>query len=133
MKGNNFLSEQNKNSKVNKENKIELLSCHNGISKCEEHLKVINNKYREANNHHLEKDYLNSICSLKHAYDKACELQDTSCAVCARFFRSTITNSLENINHELSVLTTGIFKKKRYQKVYAESCDTLNEFKNRDK
>lgn len=131
MKSKNILPNPGKNSNINKEKKIELLSCQNGVHKCEEHLEVINKSYIDADNHHLEKDYLNSIGSLKEAYNKSCELKDKSCLKCAEFFRSTITNSLENINQELSVMTTGMFGKKRYQKIYAESCNTLEDFKNR--
>lgn len=120
-----------KDLKNNKENRIELLSCQNGTQKCEEHLTIINKCYIIADNYHLEKDYLHSISSLKNAFNKANELKDTSCSKCAELFRSTITNSLENINQELSVMTKGIFRKKRFEQVYLESCNTLKDFKNR--
>lgn len=111
--------------------KIELLGCHLGSQKCKKHLVLINKSYNNAGNYLLEKDYLNSISSLKSAYNVASELRDSTCSKCAALFRLTITNSLENINKELAVMTSGIFRKKRYQKSYIESCNALTEFKNR--
>ncbi len=114
------------------ENKIELLSCQLEVQKCNKHLMAINKRYLNANNYLIEKDYLNSIRSLKSAYNKASELRDSSCSKCVVLFRKTITNSLENINQELSVMTSGVFRKKLYQQSYVESCNALKEFKNRD-
>lgn len=76
--------------------------------------------------------YLNSIESLKSAFKKASELQESPCEKCAVFFRSTITHSLENMNEELNKMTSGIFRKKRYLSVYNESCNVLNDFKGKD-
>ena len=134
MKRKNVLQLSGKEGKINKENnnKIELLNCQLSTQKCEKHLTLINKSYINASNYHLDKDYLNSINSLKRAYNKACELKDSSCSKCSAFFRLTITNSLENINQELSGLTTGVFRKKRYQHSYIESCNALNELKNKD-
>jgi hypothetical protein len=109
--------------------KIELLVCQTGGHKCKEQLSVINECYLEANNYHFDKDYLNSIESLKSAFFKTTDLNQDSCLNCAKFFRSTITQSLENINIELQNLTTGIFRKKHYQKIYCASREVLNEIK----
>lgn len=109
--------------------KIELLVCQAGGHNCKEHLKVINQRYSEATFYHSEKDYLSSIESLKSAFFKTIELNQESCVKCAGLFRSTITQSLQNINKELQNLTTGLFSKKRYQKSYIASRDVLNEIK----
>jgi hypothetical protein len=109
--------------------KIELVVCQAGGHNCKEHLSLINECYQEAGNYYEEKDYLNSIESLKCAYSKTADLKQESCKNCAKFFRCTITQSLENINNELYTLTTGFFGKKHYQKSYITSCEVLNEIK----
>jgi hypothetical protein len=114
------------------QNKIELLNCSLESQNCKEHLLIINKSYTNARNFHLEKDYLNSIESLKSAFYKASELKESPCSKCSLFFRFTIMQSLENINKELRDLTSGIFRKKRYQLIYKESCNILNDFKQKD-
>jgi len=109
--------------------KIELLVCQAGGHNCQEHLSVINECYLEANYYHFDKDYLNSIESLKSAFFKTTDLNQESCVNCAKLFRTTITRSLENINGELKNLTSGFLNKKRYHRSYQASCDVLNEIK----
>lgn len=124
------LTNQTKQNPGNKQHvKIELMVCQAGGHNCREHLSTINDCYLEANNYHFEKDYLSSIELLKSAFFKTCDLNQDSCVNCAKLFRSTITQSLENINNELYTLTTGLFSKKRYQKCYIASREVLNELK----
>lgn len=124
------LTEQTEHKPGNKQHfKIELLVCQAGGHNCKEHLSAINDCYLEANNFHFDKDYLNSIESLKCAFFKTSDLNQDSCVNCAKLFRSTITQSLENINSELQNLTTGLFRKKRYHKSYIASREVLNEIK----
>jgi hypothetical protein len=111
------------------QNKFELLTCNVQGGSCKEHLVVINECYLEANKYHLEKDYLNTIESLKNAFFRTNELNENSCVKCANLFRSTITESIENIHGELQNLTTGMFRKKRYQSSFLASRDVLNEIK----
>jgi hypothetical protein len=111
------------------QNKIELLVCQSGGYKCKEHLSVINECYLEANNYHFEKDYLNSIKSLKRAFFSTTQLNEESCVKCAALFRSTIAQSIENINGELHNMTTGLFRKKRLLPSYKASCEVLDEIK----
>ena len=111
------------------QDKIELLVCQSGGNNCKDQLSLINECYFEANNYHFEKDYLNSIELLKSAFFKTSDLKEASCVKCAKLFRSTITQSLENINSELQNLTTGLFRKKRYQGSYKVSCDVLKDLK----
>jgi hypothetical protein len=116
----------------NKENagsKIELLTCQEGGKRCKDHLVLINQKYSIAHELLSEKDYMNSIKALKDAFYISSELRETSCLKCAELFRSTITQSLENINLELQALTSGFLKKKRYIPSYIESCNVLEELK----
>lgn len=124
-----ILSIQKNSHNTPAEDKIELLACNAGTQNCKEHLLIINKCYVEANSFHIEKDYLNSIESLKNAYLMSCDLRHDSCLECANLFRSTIAKSLENINNELHRLTSGIMKNKRYIKSYKESCAVLNDIK----
>jgi hypothetical protein len=124
------LTNQTKQNPGNKQHlKIELMVCQAGGQSCKEHLSLINECYLEAGYCHFEKDYLNSIELLKCAFFKTTDLNQDSCVNCAKFFRSTIAQSLENINNELHILTTGLFSKKRYQKCYIASRDVLNEIR----
>ncbi len=111
------------------QNKIELLNCHLNSPKCKHHLSLINQNYALAHDFLVEKDYFNSINSLKCAFKIATGINDTSCMSCARFFRNTLTESLENISGELKKMSSGLFAKKQYRTVYAEACNVLNEFK----
>lgn len=114
-------------------NKIELLSCQLEKLKCKEHLKEINANFSNASILHNDKDYLRSIRFLKKAFYKASELkQESTCSKCSSLFRLTIAQSLTNMNNELYSMTHGIFKKKRYELSYIESCNVLNEFKKND-
>ena len=126
---NHFSSANNQFEKNSDENKIELLSCNSGANNCKNHLLVINQCYTAANSFHLEKDYYNSIESLKNAFLMTCELREDTCIHCANLFRSTIAKSLENINIELKKLTTGIMGNKRYLKSYKKSCAVLEDVK----
>ena len=124
------LTEQTEHKPGNKKHlKIELLVCLAGGHNCKEHLSLINECYLEANNYHFDKDYLNSIESLKSAFFKTADLNQDSCMNCAKLFRSTITRSLENINGELKSLTSGLLRKNRYNRSYLASCNVLNEIK----
>jgi hypothetical protein len=110
-------------------NKIELLNCSSGAENCKKHLLVINECYTAANSFHLEKDYYNSIESLRNAFLMTCDLREDSCLQCANLFRTTIANSLENINLELHKLTTGFIPNKRYLKSYKKSCAVLDDIR----
>jgi hypothetical protein len=114
-------------------NKIELLSCGLERLKCKEHLKEINANFSDASILHNDKDYLRSIRFLKEAFYKASELKhESTCTKCSSLFRRTIAQSLQNMNQELYSMTHGMFKKKRYELSYIESCNVLNEFKKSD-
>jgi len=124
------LTNQTKQNPGNKQHlKIELLVCQAGGQNCKEHLSIINDCYLDANNYHFEKDYLNSIESLKNAFFKTSELNQETCVKCANLFRSTIRQSLENIHGELHHLTTGLIKNRRYLNCYKKSCAVLNDLK----
>lgn len=126
-----LFSSSKKDAEHNKgqQNKFEVLTCNVLGGSCKEHLVVINEYYLEANKYHLEKDYLNTIESLKNAFFRTNQLNENSCVKCANLFRSTITESIENIHGELQNLTTGLFRKKRYQRSFLASREVLSEIK----
>ena len=113
-----------------KQDKIELLSCPRNGRICHEHLAVVNKCYVESDHYRKEKDYERSIDTLKNAFFKTTELVESPCSKCATLFRSTITESLENIHSELESMSTGIFGKKRYQTGYQHAVKVLREFEN---
>ena len=111
------------------QNKFEVLTCSVRSEGCKDHLVVINECYLAANKYHLEKDYLNTLESLRNAFCRTSQLKEKSCVNCANLFRSTIAQSVESIHGELQNLTTGLFRKKRYEKSYLVSRNILNEIK----
>lgn len=111
------------------ENKIELLGCQRGGTNCVDHRAEINKNFQDSHAFHREKDYRRSIEALQNAFHKTSELEEHSCLRCAEFFRSTITDSLENIHDDLHRISTGLFKKKRFQSSYVMAQNVLNEFK----
>lgn len=111
------------------ENKIELLGCRRGGNNCIEHRAQINKNFQDSHAYYREKDYQRSIESLKNAFQKTTELEELSCLKCAEFFRSTITESLENIHDDLHKISTGLFKKKRFQSSYVLAKDVLKDFR----
>lgn len=114
----------------NKQDKIELLSCPGKGMICKEHLSVVNKCYVESEHYQREKDYTKSIETLKSAFYKTTELVESPCNKCATVFRSTITESMENLHVELEKMSTGIFGKKRYQSSYIMADTVLREFEN---
>ena len=111
------------------EEKIKLVSCPVGGMQCKEQLSEINNSFVESYSYHRDKDYYRSIESLKSAFNKTSELKPSTCANCAKLFRSTITNSMEKIHDELKGMSTGMFKTNRYQSSYVFAGSVLDNFK----
>ncbi|MFY9151707.1 MAG: hypothetical protein WAO52_06830 [Prolixibacteraceae bacterium] len=111
------------------ENKIELLGCQQGGKNCLEHRAEINKNFKDSHAFHREKDYKRSIESLQNAFRKTTELEEYTCLKCANFFRTTITESLENIHDDLHKISTGFFKKKRFQSSYVLAKNVLMDFK----
>ncbi len=112
-----------------KQSKIELVSCDLGGHKCSEHRAVINRKMLASRKFLLNKDYLRSIESIKEAYYITADLQENSCANCAKLFRCMLTQSLENIHDDLKQMSRGWFMTKRYQSSYKLATLVLEEFR----
>lgn len=111
--------------------KFELINCPRNGKSCKAHLIAINNKYSDSNYHYHNKEYQESILALNYAFDKTFELNQETCANCARVFRYTIIQTLQNIHLELQSMTTGLFKNKRYKASYILAENVLNEFVNK--
>ncbi len=108
---------------------IELVSCHTDSSICREQRALINHKMLTSRKLWLNKNYLHSIEELKCAFYNTGELNQPSCIQCAKLFRSTITQSMENIHEDLQKMTTGFFSIKHYQSNYELATSVLKEFK----
>lgn len=112
-----------------KQDKFELVSCPAKGKVCQEQLLVINKCYVESEQYYRDKDFHRSVDTLKEAFYKTFELNEPPCAKCALHFRSTITESLENVHGELTKLTSGFFANKKHQPSCEKAAETLVEFK----
>ena len=130
MKQFTSLSETDKDYYCDEQQKINHVSCQfNGIE-CKSAISSINNNYLEFNRHHVSKNYAQSIKELRSAFYKTSELKKSDCQKCAKYFRSVVTQSLEDIHDELEKMATGIFRTKRYNQSFIEAENMLLEFKN---
>lgn len=109
--------------------KFEMVRCVRGGRDCQEHRLVINRGFNESDSFLVNKEYSMSILTLKDAYYKTTDLQESACAQCADLFRCTITKSLESIHDDLFRMTRGLFGTKRYQSSYELVCNVLAEIK----
>ena len=115
------------------EDKIELLNCDSINKKCQMHLKLVNNSFKISDVCRRDKNFSHAVEVLKSAYITTFELTEPSCIKCGELFRSTISESLENIHSELRKLSGGIIKRKRFQSSYQFADNVLNELKDMDK
>ncbi|RIH63791.1 hypothetical protein D1164_17810 [Mariniphaga sediminis] len=113
----------------NKEEKFELVNCPLKGKYCKRQLPEINQSYSESEQYRKNKEYRNSIDALKNAYSTTTELKEDSCSRCVNFFRSSITESLEDIHGELHKMSTGLFRTKRFESSYFMLGDLLKELK----
>jgi hypothetical protein len=113
---------------ADQQNKIELVSCPNKDMICKEHLAVVNKCYMISEQYRKDKNFNLSIEELKSAFYKTTELNELPCSKCAALFRSTITESLEDIHTELKKMSSGIFGSKRHQSSLLLSESVLKEF-----
>lgn len=112
----------------NQFNKIELVSCPHAGRSCSKQLNGINKNYEEHLFFYDAKDYQNSIEALKKAFEETLDLRDNTCVKCAQLFRSTITESLENMCSDLRKMSNGSIKTRHYQ-FYKMAEIVLTEFK----
>lgn len=105
--------------------KIEIIKCPIDGRQCRSHVDHINKIFQVSNEYQHNKEYQLSIHSLKLAFKKTYELEETSCSQCAQVFRSTIIDSLENIHVELKRMSSGFFKKNHYKGSFLFAQNTL--------
>lgn len=103
---------------MNKDNKIELVSCPRNGKNCHKHLHEINNNFKESIIYQSEKNYLRSAELLKKAFGETLKLKGVTCTRCAALYRSTIIESLENMHKDLRRMATGLFLSNRYKGSY---------------
>jgi hypothetical protein len=123
-------SEQD-NCEYKAKSKFELINCPRNGKNCKAHLVAINEKYSDSDYYYHNKEYQESILALNNAFNKTFELNQETCASCARVFRDTMIQTLQNIHMELHSMTTGFFKNKRYKDSYILADNVLNDFINK--
>ena len=110
-------------------NKFELISCPRNGRNCKKHLVAINKDYIESDYYLKNKEYNESIEALNSAFTKTYELKEETCEQCAKTFRYTILQTLQNIHMELYNMSNGLFKSKRYRSSYIFAGNVLNNLK----
>jgi len=95
--------------------KFELVSCPIDEKHCKELRSELNKLYFDAEQFQIDKKYQKSVDLLKIAYQRTFELTKPTCANCANFFRSTMEESILNVQSEQHRLSRGLFRLKRYQ------------------
>ncbi len=111
----------------NKQEKFELVSCPINEKFCKELRPAINKDYLIAQQFHLNKEYQKSLESLKSAYSKTLVLTEPACAGCAKFFRDTIKQSMEEIQNEQQKRSLGFFNFKRHKVLQSRPQSVLTE------
>jgi hypothetical protein len=107
--------------------KIELVNCPLKEIMCETHLTTIYTSFLESEQFRVEKNFDQSIETLRSAFFKTSELLNHPCTRCANHYRSNIIESLESIHGELEKMVKGIFAIKRYQSSYLKADKILKE------
>ena len=110
---------------------FEFINCPLKEMMCKVHHSVISEKLMESEEYRKEKDYNNSLETLKIALNRTTDLIDHPCTRCAYHLRSNIIEYLENVKGELEKMSKGIFGKKRYKSSYLKASNVLKEFENK--
>ena len=120
-----LLTQINTKHSKNIQEKIELVNCPLKEMLCEVHLTTIYTSFLKSEQYRIEKNFDQSIETLKSAFYKTSELMDHPCTRCAYHYRLNIIESLENIRNELGKMSKGIFGKKRYQSIYLKADEVV--------
>ena len=111
-----------------KHDKIELVSCPRKNMICKEHLSFVNKCFVQSDQYFKDKEFHMQIETLKSAFYETTELNEPPCSNCAKLFRSTINETLENVHDELEKMTSGFFGNKKYKSNCQEAATVLEEF-----
>ncbi len=129
-KDNSFsLSEAETEILCKKQDKIEVVNCPRKDMICQKQLSVVNNCYVLSEQYFKDKEFHRSIDALLDAFNTTKELTETPCSGCAKVFRSTITESMSNMHHDLKKMTSGFFAKKSYKPSCEKAAEVLEKFK----
>ena len=112
--------------------KFELVNCPKGGASCSSQLYDINRNFENSDIYLQNKEYLMSVESLKMAFEKTYELEDSKCRKCSQLFRSTIINSLENMHVELERMASKRFRGQRFQGSYILVDNALRNLKEKE-
>lgn len=125
-----LLSSQNSSdSLTDKQEKFELISCPLNGKFCTEIRAEMNQNYVDYANFRSMKNFDKSIQALENAYNQTMELPESPCAACAVFYRSTITESVEDVHNELKGMAKGIFSTKRFESSREKAEQVLEDFR----
>lgn len=113
----------------NKHEKIELVSCSSKNMICRDNLSFVNKCFVQSDQYFRDKEFQRSIETLKSAFYETTELNEPPCNKCAKLFRSTINETLENVHYELEKMTSGFFGNKSYKSNCQQAAMVLEEFK----
>ena len=105
------------------ESKFSIVSCPVVESHCHTVLDEINELYAESELARINKEYLKSVVLLEEAYDKANDLGNRSCLLCADLFKFHINKTLEVMKEELQEISIGFFSSKNYKNAYLRLCE----------
>ena len=111
------------------QDKIELVSYETITTKCKKHLSLVNAGFRQSEYYRREKDFDRAIEILQNTYVATFELTESSSYEWGEFFRSTILESLENMHNELTHLSKGLLKKKRFISSRNLAADVISQLK----
>lgn len=109
--------------------KIQLVNCPHKCMNCKLVLYDINRLFNDSEHYQSSKEYHLSILCLKRAFLKTYEITEAVEQECARVFRFTIMESLENIHHELKRMANGLFSKSRHKENFLLAKMTLDELR----
>lgn len=97
-----------------KQDNIQLLSCPQGGNNCMDLLKRINDYLFEANQHRMNKNYIQALKLKDRAFKETIILEGEHCFPCADLFRKFILNSVSEYISELDKMSRGFLKRRRF-------------------
>lgn len=105
---------------------IKLESCLDG-QVCRKDLSEINKNLLLSRKFIERKEFNRALDVIKEAFDSTYNLKEEHCQKCARFFRETIVNSLDNTVSDIRKMNKGFFRYRNYSAVLEIAEKMLNE------
>ncbi|MFW6309507.1 MAG: hypothetical protein ACOC1D_00260 [Prolixibacteraceae bacterium] len=123
-----FSSQNSSDSLTDKPEKFELISCPLNGKFCTQIRAKMNQNYADYVDFRSMKNFDQSIQALENAYNQTRKLPESPCSACAAFYRSTITESIEDLHDELKGMAKGIFSTKRFESSREKAEQVLEDF-----